>query len=232
MESREKRQEGLSDNERYVLEKIEKLARVFYIVTKGFPSDEPLRVTLRRSALTMMSFIKDIKDNGGYGITVIREGYLREMATLVPALTLCSDAGYFPQANVAVLKNELISLDQFLRQAGDAAFVESFNLVQVPTLSSQASVPVPSRQSQSGASKETSLSSKSTIVRPGAPSALERRNQVLERMQSGVEHTIRDIADSLPNWSEKTIQRELASLVAEGVVEKKGERRWSTYKRA
>jgi hypothetical protein len=40
---------------------------------------------------------------------------------------------------------------------------------------------------------------------------------------------IKDFADSIKGVSVKTIQRELLSMVASGVLKKEGERRWSTY---
>jgi DNA-binding transcriptional ArsR family regulator len=41
--------------------------------------------------------------------------------------------------------------------------------------------------------------------------------------------TIKDFSEAIRGCSEKTIQRELLDLVAKGVVEKEGERRWSRY---
>lgn len=40
---------------------------------------------------------------------------------------------------------------------------------------------------------------------------------------------IKDIASNLPQYSEKMIQRELASLVQKGFVQKTGAKRWSRY---
>jgi hypothetical protein len=41
--------------------------------------------------------------------------------------------------------------------------------------------------------------------------------------------SIKDISGSLSNVSEKTVQRELLALVAQGILKKEGERRWSRY---
>lgn len=41
--------------------------------------------------------------------------------------------------------------------------------------------------------------------------------------------TIKDISVVLPNVSEKTVQREIISLVGRGLINKEGERRWSRY---
>jgi four helix bundle protein len=49
----------------------------------------------------------------------------------------------------------------------------------------------------------------------------------LLKQKSGL--TIKDFTTDIRGCSDKTIQRELLSLVAKGVLKKEGERRWSTY---
>jgi len=56
-----------------------------------------------------------------------------------------------------------------------------------------------------------------------------RQNIILSMLQSGVKLTIKDFAKNIRDCSEKTIQRELLSLVSKGVLKKEGERRWSKY---
>ncbi len=60
---------------------------------------------------------------------------------------------------------------------------------------------------------------------------LNRRGVILKlfKNKKGKEFTIKDISYEVSDCSEKTIQRELISLVADGVLEKQGERRWSRY---
>ena len=57
----------------------------------------------------------------------------------------------------------------------------------------------------------------------------DRRKIILALLKQKSELTVRDIAKSIPGYSEKTIQRELLALVMEGTLVKRGERRWSTY---
>lgn len=57
----------------------------------------------------------------------------------------------------------------------------------------------------------------------------DRRTIILALLKQKPAVTVGDIAKSIPGVSEKTIQRELLSMVAEGVLIKRGERRWSTY---
>ncbi|KKT37017.1 MAG: hypothetical protein UW27_C0009G0041 [Parcubacteria group bacterium GW2011_GWA1_44_13] len=56
-----------------------------------------------------------------------------------------------------------------------------------------------------------------------------RRARILKLVKDNREVTIKDIATHFVDLSEKTIQRELVSLVESGVLKKFGERRWSRY---
>lgn len=64
-------------------------------------------------------------------------------------------------------------------------------------------------------------------------SIAERQNSrdqiILDEIRRKGQVSIRDIAALMTGVSEKTVQRELLALVARGVLEKRGERRWSTY---
>jgi len=57
----------------------------------------------------------------------------------------------------------------------------------------------------------------------------DRRKIILALIKQKPSLTVKDIAKSIPSVSEKTIQRELLSTVSEGTLQKRGERRWSTY---
>ncbi len=56
-----------------------------------------------------------------------------------------------------------------------------------------------------------------------------RREQVVSLFVKGVDVSIKDIAARIKGCSEKTIQRELNSLVYDNVIERIGEKRWSRY---
>ena len=59
---------------------------------------------------------------------------------------------------------------------------------------------------------------------------IARRNDVLNVVRSKGQVSIKDILSIIKDISEKTVQRELLGLVKEGVLQKEGEKRWSTYK--
>ncbi len=70
------------------------------------------------------------------------------------------------------------------------------------------------------------VSSQASVVYGSGPARIDRIKTVLEAKG---EATIKDIADIITDCSEKTIQRDLNSLIEAGEVKRYGERRWSRY---
>jgi len=59
-----------------------------------------------------------------------------------------------------------------------------------------------------------------------------RRSLIINTIQKKGSVMIKDLTPVIKGCSEKTIQRELATLVDKGIVNKEGERRWSVYSMA
>ncbi len=75
---------------------------------------------------------------------------------------------------------------------------------------------------------------KTSVSKTSAPVKIvkdknNRTDIILSMLKSGVKLTIKDFAQNIKDCSEKTIQRELLSLVSKGILKKEGERRWSKY---
>ena len=69
-------------------------------------------------------------------------------------------------------------------------------------------------------------------MREPAPRALSsgsRRDAVLDLVRKREQASIKDISSVIRDVSEKTIQRELQALMDEGLIVRRGERRWSMY---
>jgi len=57
----------------------------------------------------------------------------------------------------------------------------------------------------------------------------DRRTRIMTILEAKSAATIKDISEIVSDISEKTIQRELNTLIEDGVVLRQGERRWSKY---
>ncbi len=93
---------------------------------------------------------------------------------------------------------------------------------------------------KTGSSEKTSLSTHASIMQHGSKQQASlassfqmrkhtRREQILALFVKGVDVSIKDIASRIRGCSEKTIQRELNSLLYDNVIERIGEKRWSRY---
>lgn len=58
---------------------------------------------------------------------------------------------------------------------------------------------------------------------------LDREKTILEFFKDNRKMTIKDISSLLPQYSEKTIQREILRLVNVGILSKSGKKRWTLY---
>jgi len=56
-----------------------------------------------------------------------------------------------------------------------------------------------------------------------------RRTQILNVLKAQPDASIKDVQDTVTDYGAKTIQRELNTLIDEGIVMRKGSKRWSTY---
>lgn len=56
-----------------------------------------------------------------------------------------------------------------------------------------------------------------------------RKNAIKDILAAQPNATIKDISQKIKDCSEKTLQRELISMIKDGLVHKEGERRWSRY---
>ncbi|NCN52810.1 hypothetical protein GW943_03325 [Candidatus Parcubacteria bacterium] len=57
----------------------------------------------------------------------------------------------------------------------------------------------------------------------------DRRDRIKAVLIAEQKASIKDITDTIKDCSEKTIQRELTTMIKDGLVLREGERRWSTY---
>ena len=67
------------------------------------------------------------------------------------------------------------------------------------------------------------------VAKESGDTGLGRKELILKFVREKHEVSIKDISSVIKDFSEKTIQRDLLTLVKAGVLKKTGERRWSKY---
>jgi hypothetical protein len=77
--------------------------------------------------------------------------------------------------------------------------------------------------------ENTNLSNSSKSKKRPKKTNTERRNIIIAEIKKLGDVSVKDVSKVLPGVSSKTLQRELLSMVDDGLLIKKGERRWSRY---
>jgi hypothetical protein len=233
-----------SDNDYFinVFKRTEKvLSVVFYILS---------HTESQKNDLDIVSFIKDT----AFAVHEVSLGALRlpagnatagleefqhELTCLLSTLKVGEAAGLIPK-NIATLIYEQVDLVQryitnhFLSVERSGVDIAVQQILNEKTATKRLPVSGADRQqTQGGAVRKKQvripqgdISSDAYFVYSQLTDRAERIKTVLEAKPQA---TIRDIAEIITDVSEKTIQRELNSLIEKRQVKREGERRWSRY---
>lgn len=213
----------------YLMKKTEKLASATYLVSGLFADGEPMKWSLRKKAAELVSFIssyKDIRQSELSAFSSISKSKITEIISLLEVSNL---GGLITEMNFSILKQEFVSLINSIES--NKQKTESSTVIPLSFFDAKEDkifVPnthiIPSPVSAPNILKDT-LNLKDTSVFKSN----NRQSIILGLLKKKKELTIKDISTIIKDVSEKTIQRELISLINAGVIKKIGERRWSRY---
>lgn len=201
----------------YIYKRAERLAKALQLIAPAFDSSQALRSRVDELAVSLV-------DTALKSTSSVRERLPMELLALSSMLTIARTNTLLSRMNADLIDREVQQLLQ------EVASYEEPRLAfdDVPTLSALASKAPPAVTSRNEQSK---MVAKPKVKSPVSAKGhiKDRRETVLSVIREKGSVGIKDISLLVRDVSEKTIQRELADLVEEGIVAKSGERRWSTY---
>lgn len=217
---------ALSDSDSdfmFVFKKTEKLASAVYLITNLFSDNEPMKWTLRKKVSELLSFIANYKDIRQSEFANFTHTVKTKVLELVSLLEVSALAGLVSQMNFNILKQEFSNL---IEQLNNCVHKSDFSNDLIPkTFFESNKMPyVISPASVMNSIKDTNTVKDSSVFK-----STNRQNIILGLLKKKKELTIKDIVVIIKDVSEKTIQRELISLISAGILSKTGERRWSKY---
>ncbi len=237
-------------------DRAQKIAEALYRVTDLLSDKEPLKWQLRIDAVELFDFLilreqKEIFDAKNiFGLVK------RLVRTLQLA---CASSAFVSSINFEVLRREYLSLSDLLENQVESEKnklqSESFILPEYngqflsdKVLSLSKDKSIINGQSYvlnnhnghppAGGPKEKELINKAdngqenTNGQKGLGSEIvlkERKRKILSLIKNGDWLNIREISDSLPEFGDKSIQRDLLEMVSAGVLKKIGDKRWRKY---
>ncbi len=231
----------------YLFKKTEKISTALFMVTNLLPENEPLRLRLREQSLCLLSK----KVLLCHSSSLHKERAIEECSVLLVEVTsllqIAHYSGFVSLMNFSIINKELQNLNELFRtkevmkRSEDSfLFSSDFFGASVSREGNVGSVPlvVPVIQKETQKTEVTPFVYKGQNQvknikdkKPSGASKSDRQITILALFHKRKDDffSIKDIAESVKDCSEKTIQRELLELVAKGVLKKEGERRWSKY---
>jgi hypothetical protein len=233
----------------YLYKKSEKISKAFFMLTQHIDDSQSIKVKLREGALSLLD-----KSQMFLLSPRLNEEILKEVVLNVMKLISLSDIGlsskFVSEANYQIISKQLHIYISEVTEYVNSTYKDN-NLIpstlfdvafmdQQPTFSK-----IENKETEISVVKEITkghvLHSKSQVDNlPKTPvlntedhkdskEKNSRQELILNTIRQRGELSIKDLTDVIKGCSEKTIQRELVSLVTSGVLLKTGERRWSRY---
>ncbi|MCC6198932.1 DeoR family transcriptional regulator [Candidatus Nomurabacteria bacterium] len=195
------------------LSKGQKMIAALFLITRHLPESDPLRIELRDLAVQLIEsdelFVREV---------------VNRILTLIGAAGL---SGLVSEKNVSIIESELRYFSGY-----DNSNAELIALFPPMTFETKG------HEQQKKDINDMSFMSKQILkTAQSEPKRKKTSNGDKERRQEKIvsyindrkSANIKDISTLFPDVSEKTIQRELGTLVSSGKIRKHGNKRWSLY---
>ena len=229
--------------------KVERLVLATHLVTNFVPKDEPIRDAVRTRSQLLLGSVMVLRDGfQSVGPSTVR-GVVASIREILSLLDIVHASGYISDMNLEMLKYAYADLARFIRASESTQASEGIELTQrdftAPANDAQQVLSKGHPHGQKVVLKDRVLKDtiKDSVSVKDTESETNKRSQslrtkrklkgrrmaVLDVVTKQNPIHIKDIAKQLPGYSEKSIQRELASLVADKVVKREGSKRWTMY---
>lgn len=213
--------------------KTNKLITALYMVTDIVEKEDPIRHRLRNLGVDILSDVHRLP----------RDAY-NKITETVSFLNIASAMNLISEMNCSILKKEFLELNQCIKESTQTkpTWLEEFFKTSSPDKGRENSKGHTRIGVQKGSTLMKALSDKmGSEARPntlGLASRThhfdilkkQRRDDIISIIKNnGGNASIKDIKDKVQIISEKTLQRELMSMIKDGVLNKTGKKRWSRY---
>lgn len=231
----------VADRYGYIAAKNHKLASALYLITNFLNDSEPIKWKLRNQALDLAGQFSLGRSAAVFYKLSVFDRALKLMDEIITLLDIARTIGGVSEMNLTVLKQEYENLKGQLEELAGSRGLENYlyvpDLPKLETRPQESAALSHTAQPARAPDREPPKESKVAPVRrvenyesnkPSEPKN-GRKQVIISFLASRDWTSIKDIASAVPDCSQKTVQRELSDLVEQGVLKKRGDRRWSRY---
>jgi DNA-binding transcriptional ArsR family regulator len=226
--------------------KLEHIVAAVFLVSGLIEQDVLMKDAIRGHSLQTLNRIVALIGKSGISVSDI-QAVASHVLHLNSLLDIAFWSGQVSQMNLAILQKEITSTYQTLNDLS-AKYKNTFYIgsnffkSDKEILNDSGVSDTQKRESQAvkdiidkrqSIRQENTIDKrhdiKDTVQAQPSESKEQRREAILSLLRQKSNLSVKDFIAVVPQYSEKTIQRELLALVEEGIIRKEGERRWSTY---
>ncbi|MEI6494700.1 MAG: hypothetical protein WCO03_01405 [bacterium] len=227
----------------YVLLKAEKIVSAVYAVTAFLSDSEPLKWKLREASLSLLSELSFLRQRGGVYRGTMLDHAVNHLRSFVSLIDVGLVGGFVSEMNFRILRNECVGLINKIGEMANDNSLERSLMVDMPLLIAPPSLVPETSANLSYISHDLNLKDRK-LFNPQSRNTNQsyvdnspkvtnhnntRREAIIKFVRGKGWTAIKDIAAAVPDCSVKTVQRELVTLVNDGLLKKQGDRRWSRY---
>jgi hypothetical protein len=208
---------------KYIFKKTEKIAcSVFYILRNSgsISQNDLVQSDLEDAAKNLLDISLESLKSTRVAIDAYASELRHALISLESNLRIAHASRYLGTEILEVFLHEIDSVQRTLRKYTERGTQNPLTVLTEYTEVTRERKPARIRIGERQA----------TQVNGGVENKTSRKDRVLAVLKDKGEATIKDIIDVVTDCSEKTIQRELISLIKDNVIVREGERRWSKYK--
>ncbi len=225
----------------FLYKKTERIVQAMYLVTEFLDDLEPLKRGLREKGLNCISDVTLflVHGNSEYASPLLQKASM-SLVLLRSLGDLASESGLISSMNMGLIRDEIGYLIRSIevyrgdQHAGTPFllkrdFFETGNGVFANKARDKYKGQQNSSLNKNSVTKQSNLGQMDTVQEKSNVFESSRKQAIRNIIATRGEVSIKDIVGVIKDYSEKTIQRELLEMVQLGILEKKGERRWSRY---
>jgi hypothetical protein len=217
----------------YIQKRLNKVGEAAFLIASVLKDKETLRREIHEASLSYLAAVRKAFDpESAKNLKLFFHGHTlyqdleHRIQGLFHLVSLGKEARIISAMNAEVFINEsskILMEIQALLSPSDATIGQAFfgSAMTIPQQTNPSVVSVSS----------TNVSAKQAVkdIRDIKDISKNRKEKIIDFLKSKGQSSIADIAQALPEFSQKTVQRELNSMILEGTIKRIGDRRWSAY---
>jgi hypothetical protein len=219
--------------------KSHRLATAVFVVSNVIVQSDELRTKIKNLSLELVSRSVKLKDINYSDIKKLVTDLEKNSLELMSMLEIASVSGLISKMNGSVIKEEfqsfVLELDKFNEKFENNKNVPVKDIFAESSILNIVGSPEKINDAAGIITNDIYKNGQRNVIGNGHKNGNGhkrkdlRKNTILDFIKGHNMVSIKDIAANITGCSEKTIQRELISLINEIKIKKTGERRWSKY---